>query len=287
MAPGLTARLSSGPMTRFPVRAFARRRPAAGHPRFMPSWRKSPMTRGLYIAVVAPFPFRSHPDVIGRGTGGAIAHGGRRMLCHIMMIVLGFHARKCKKEPCAEKRHKNKFTHRSVFGELSQIHARPNILYRGKTAKFVSKTIFMKHSGSADLPLHNGYVPAWLAERMARLGLAVTEVLLTEFGKEEVLRRLSDPFWFQSLGAVMGMDRHSARDEPGQFDGEAVSLAFCRPPFFCRGASYRHLWREPGGNPQPGRQASRSRTFCGPFIDTGEAGDDDARHSTTGVAGTS
>jgi hypothetical protein len=68
----------------------------------------------------------------------------------------------------------------------------------------------MKRSGSADLPLHNGYVPQWLAERMARLGLAITEVLLAEYGKQEVLRRLSDPFWFQSLGAVMGMDWHSS-----------------------------------------------------------------------------
>jgi len=68
----------------------------------------------------------------------------------------------------------------------------------------------MKRSGAADLPLHNGYVPQWLAERMTRLGLAVTEVLLAEYGKSEVLRRLSDPFWFQSLGAVMGMDWHSS-----------------------------------------------------------------------------
>jgi uncharacterized protein len=68
----------------------------------------------------------------------------------------------------------------------------------------------MKRSGAADLPLHNGYVPQWLAERMARLGLAVTEALLADYGKNEVLRRLSDPFWFQSLGAVMGMDWHSS-----------------------------------------------------------------------------
>ena len=68
----------------------------------------------------------------------------------------------------------------------------------------------MKRSGAADLPLHNGHVPQWLAQRMARLGLAVTEVLLAQFGKNEVLRRLSDPFWFQSLGAVMGMDWHSS-----------------------------------------------------------------------------
>ncbi|MDF3076250.1 MAG: hypothetical protein K0S09_139 [Sphingobacteriaceae bacterium] len=68
----------------------------------------------------------------------------------------------------------------------------------------------MKRSGSADLPLHYGYVPAWLAERMAKLGLAITEAILVEYGKAEVLRRLSDPFWFQSLGAVMGMDWHSS-----------------------------------------------------------------------------
>src|SRR6201996_5565150 len=68
----------------------------------------------------------------------------------------------------------------------------------------------MKRSGVADLPLHNGYVPTWLAERMARLGLAVTEALLCEYGKSEVLRRLGDPFWFQSFGAVMGMDWHSS-----------------------------------------------------------------------------
>jgi hypothetical protein len=68
----------------------------------------------------------------------------------------------------------------------------------------------MKRSGSADLPLHYGYVPKWLAERMAKLGFAITESIVTEYGKEEVLRRLSDPFWFQSLGAVMGMDWHSS-----------------------------------------------------------------------------
>ncbi len=68
----------------------------------------------------------------------------------------------------------------------------------------------MKRSGSADLPLHYGYVPKWLAERMAKLGLAITESIVADYGKTEVLRRLSDPFWFQSLGAVMGMDWHSS-----------------------------------------------------------------------------
>jgi uncharacterized protein len=68
----------------------------------------------------------------------------------------------------------------------------------------------MRRSGSADLPLHYGYVPKWLADRMAKLGLAITEAILLDYGKAEVVRRLSDPFWFQSLGAVMGMDWHSS-----------------------------------------------------------------------------
>src|SRR4030095_7282189 len=68
----------------------------------------------------------------------------------------------------------------------------------------------MKRSGSADLPLHYGYVPKWLADRMAKLSLAITESIIGEYGKHEMLRRLSDPFWFQSFGAVMGMDWHSS-----------------------------------------------------------------------------
>ncbi|ASU34706.1 DUF763 domain-containing protein [Mucilaginibacter xinganensis] len=68
----------------------------------------------------------------------------------------------------------------------------------------------MKRSGSADLPLHYGHVPVWLSERMAKLGLAVIENIVLDYGKDEVLRRLSDPFWFQSLGTVMGMDWHSS-----------------------------------------------------------------------------
>lgn len=70
--------------------------------------------------------------------------------------------------------------------------------------------LVLKRSGSADLPLHYGHVPPWLAQRMARLGFAIVEAILTEYGKAEVIRRLSSPFWFQSLGAVMGMDWHSS-----------------------------------------------------------------------------
>ncbi len=68
----------------------------------------------------------------------------------------------------------------------------------------------MKRSGTADLPLHHGHVPKWLAERMSRLGSAIIEALLIEYGRPEVLRRMSDPFWFQALGCVMGMDWHSS-----------------------------------------------------------------------------
>jgi hypothetical protein len=65
-------------------------------------------------------------------------------------------------------------------------------------------------TGSADLPLHGGRVPAWLASRMAELGRLMVEALVLEYGRGEVLRRLANPFWFQSLGCVMGMDWHSS-----------------------------------------------------------------------------
>ncbi len=68
----------------------------------------------------------------------------------------------------------------------------------------------MKRSGFADLPLHGGSVPAWLAERMTRLGTAIAESVLYHYGAPELLSRLSDPFWFQALGCVMGMDWHSS-----------------------------------------------------------------------------
>ena len=68
----------------------------------------------------------------------------------------------------------------------------------------------MKRSGFADLPLHYGRVPAWLAERMAKLGAAIAEAILIHYGHSQFLSRLADPFWFQALGAVMGMDWHSS-----------------------------------------------------------------------------
>ena len=68
----------------------------------------------------------------------------------------------------------------------------------------------MRQAGSADLPLHNGHVPKWLAERMSKLGGAITEAILIEFGKKAFIQRMSDPAWFQSLGCVLGMDWHSS-----------------------------------------------------------------------------
>src|SRR5689334_17328818 len=67
-----------------------------------------------------------------------------------------------------------------------------------------------RRSGTADLPLHGGRVPAWLGARMARLGRVVVEAIVHHYGREEVLSRLAHPFWFQSFGAVMGMDWHSS-----------------------------------------------------------------------------
>ena len=67
-----------------------------------------------------------------------------------------------------------------------------------------------QRTGCADLPLHRGTVPKWLAERMKNLGTLIVESIIQNYGKREVLVRLSDPMWFQSFGAVLGMDWHSS-----------------------------------------------------------------------------
>lgn len=67
-----------------------------------------------------------------------------------------------------------------------------------------------QRTGSADLPLHNGRVPPWLGQRMASLGAVVCQAIVHHYGRDELLRRLAHPFWFQSFGAVMGMDWHSS-----------------------------------------------------------------------------
>ena len=68
----------------------------------------------------------------------------------------------------------------------------------------------IRSSGHADLPLHTGTVPRWLADRMMMLGTLISESIIENFGADELLVRLSDPLWFQSFGAVMGMDWHSS-----------------------------------------------------------------------------
>src|SRR3979490_3550718 len=70
--------------------------------------------------------------------------------------------------------------------------------------------IMARRTGSADLPLHGGRVPPWLAGRMASLGAIVCQAIVHHYGRDEFLQRLSHPFWFQSFGAVMGMDWHSS-----------------------------------------------------------------------------
>src|SRR6187399_1334904 len=67
-----------------------------------------------------------------------------------------------------------------------------------------------RRSGTAILPLHGGRVPPWLASRMASLGAVICQAIVHHYGRDEFLRRLSHPFWFQSFGAVLGMDWHSS-----------------------------------------------------------------------------
>jgi hypothetical protein len=67
-----------------------------------------------------------------------------------------------------------------------------------------------RRTGSADLPLHGGRVPPWLATRMASLGAIITQAVVHHYGRDAFLQRLAQPFWFQSFGAVMGMDWHSS-----------------------------------------------------------------------------
>lgn len=70
--------------------------------------------------------------------------------------------------------------------------------------------LYFDNQRYADLPLHHGKVPTWLAERMSKLGGAIIESILLEYGRKEVLVRMSDPLWFQALGCVLGMDWHSS-----------------------------------------------------------------------------
>src|SRR5438067_13914479 len=67
-----------------------------------------------------------------------------------------------------------------------------------------------QRAGTANLPLHGGQVPKWLADRMTRLGAVIGQAIVHHYGRDELLRRLAHPFWFQSFGSVMGMYCHSS-----------------------------------------------------------------------------
>ncbi|MGB9710623.1 MAG: DUF763 domain-containing protein [Thermodesulfovibrio sp.] len=68
----------------------------------------------------------------------------------------------------------------------------------------------MQKTGIANMPLHSGRAPQWLFKRMVALSRAIVELMIIELGREELLRRLSDPYWFQCLGCVLGFDWHSS-----------------------------------------------------------------------------
>ena len=90
-----------------------------------------------------------------------------------------------------------------------------NATIRGKVSDLTAVTLHMPklyfdNKRYADLPLHHGKVPMWLAERMSKLGGAIIESIILEYGRKEVLSRMSDPLWFQAMGCVMGMDWHSS-----------------------------------------------------------------------------
>src|SRR6185295_1281407 len=90
---------------------------------------------------------------------------------------------------------------------LGQAHAHISPTTRQTMRQF---QLSARRSGSADLPLHGGQVPRWLGDRMTRLGAVIAEAIVHHYGRDELLRRLAHPFWFQSFGAVMGMDWHSS-----------------------------------------------------------------------------
>src|SRR5690606_21232086 len=77
-------------------------------------------------------------------------------------------------------------------------------------AQTTSKGYPPMRTGIANTPLHGGHCPPWLFDKMKQLGTIMVEVIAIEYGPAEVLRRLSDPIWFQALGSVLGFDWHSS-----------------------------------------------------------------------------
>src|SRR5688500_6142092 len=67
-----------------------------------------------------------------------------------------------------------------------------------------------RRTGLAHLPLHTGRAPAWLVGRMTRLAREIAAPVVADRGPDEILRRLSAPYWFQAFGCVLGFDWHSS-----------------------------------------------------------------------------
>ena len=105
----------------------------------------------------------------------------------------------------------------------------------------------MKRSGTADLPLHYGTVPEWLHTRMTKLGREIIRALVIEYGASGVLRRLSDPFWFQAHGCVLGMDWHSSGITTSVMGAlkRAVNPLFYELGLFICGGRGKHSRRTP------------------------------------------
>ncbi len=79
--------------------------------------------------------------------------------------------------------------------------------------RYIKQKVFpelMRKTGVTTLPLHSGKCPAWLFGRMIRLGGVISEIIINEYGTEEYIKRLSDPYFFQALGCVLGFDFHSS-----------------------------------------------------------------------------
>jgi uncharacterized protein len=106
----------------------------------------------------------------------------------------------------------------------------------------------MKRSGTADLPLHGGRVPPWLACRMTELVTAIAEQVILNYGQSEFLTRLSDPFWFQVYGAVMGMDWHSSGITTSVLGAlkRGINPRFSELGLIVCGGRGRHSVRTPG-----------------------------------------
>jgi hypothetical protein len=100
------------------------------------------------------------------------------------------------------------FRDERAFGSTLQLRGRADP--SAKTTFQPRQSLMVRRTGSADLPLHRGRVPAWLAARMASLGAIITQAIVHHYGRDDFLQRLAHPFWFQSFGAVMGMDWHSS-----------------------------------------------------------------------------